>query len=192
MAVYFLHAVRRALPLEMVPLDHARGTTSFRRADDVDREDSLECPDPYSLADLDSVGRDAELANQTLRLAVGFGNGGYAGSGSAFLALTIEFGDVPANTAGGKTAGLVQKAQLNCFVPVSILRSELKDMTGTRLNHGDGNNVTRRAEYLSHPDLPAEQSNSHRDLPLYVARGNVRPGGPGLPTELPFIERPEE
>ena len=99
-----------------------------------------------------------------------------AGGGAAFLPLAVEFGDVAASGAAGKTTGLVEIAQLNGFVAVLLLRPHLEDVAGAGLDHGHRDDLAGRVENLRHPDLAAEQSNYHRSLPLcYVAGGNGRP-----------------
>ncbi len=63
---------------------------------------------------------------------------------------------MPASTAGGKTAGLIQITQLHGFIPVPSFRFDLEDMAWSGLNDGDRNHFSGRVENLSHPDLAAE------------------------------------
>ncbi len=108
------------------------------------------------LADLAAVDFSAELADEPLRFAIGLGHGLYARGGTAFLTFALEFGDVPASAAAGKTTRLIQIAQLNGLVTVPFLRFHLEDVAGARLNDGHRNHFTGGVENLRHPDLAAE------------------------------------
>jgi hypothetical protein len=99
--VHLLHAVTGALPGEVVPLHHAGGPAALGRADDVDRLDVGEDVDLQLLADLKTVAGDAELANETLRLAIRFRDGLNAGCRPALLTLAIQTCDVAAEAAAG-------------------------------------------------------------------------------------------
>jgi len=155
-AMHLLHAVRSPLALEIVPLHHAGRAATLAGADDVDRFDPIEQLDGDLLAYLDALGRSAELANKPLRFAIGFGKRGDAGRGTAALPLAVEFGDVAALAAAGKSAFLVQESELHRFIAVAVLRLDLKDVTRTSLNDGHRDDLPRGIEYLRHPDLAAE------------------------------------
>ena len=89
-------------------------STDFDFGEDVDLQ---------FLADLNAIDGAAELANESLRFAVGLGGGLDPGRGAAALPLAIELGDVAASGAAGKTTGLIEKAQLNGLVAVSSAAS---------------------------------------------------------------------
>ncbi len=74
-AVHLLHAVRRPLAFEVVPLHGAGGAAALAGADDVDRRDLREDVDLEFLADLEPSTRAAKLANETLGSQSALGNG---------------------------------------------------------------------------------------------------------------------
>ena len=97
-----------------------------------------------------------KFANKALRLAAGFVERCNAAFGASAGAAAIELGDVAAFRAAGKTAGFIEIADLNGFIPVSVLGANLKHLTGPGLDDGYRNGGTRFVEYLRHPDLAAE------------------------------------
>ena len=156
MTMHFFHAVRCPLTGEIVPFHHARGAASFGSADDIDGLDFFEDIDLQFLADLEAVGFAAELANEPLWFAIGFGDGFHTGRSAAFLRFAIEPGNLPASTATGKTTRLIQIAQLHGFIAVTSFGFDLEDMARARLNDGNRNDFSGRIENLCHPDLAAE------------------------------------
>ena len=100
----------------------AGGAAALGGGRDVDRLDVGEGFDLDLAADGQFAGSTAELANESLRLAIGLGEQLDAGCRTLLGALAVELGDMTTLTATGQTAGLVEKAQLHRFVTVALLR----------------------------------------------------------------------
>ena len=185
--MHLFDAVRGPLAVEIMPFHHAGGAAALARADHVDRFDLGEDVDLQFLADLQAIDSTAELANETLRFAIGLWHGLDAGGGTAPLPFAVEFGDLTASGAAGKTAGLIEIAQLNGLVAVFLLCPQLKDAAGASLDHRCRDHLAGLIKNLCHPDLAAEQSNYHRSLPLcYAARREPPTLSRVYPHELPF------
>src|SRR5262249_51799441 len=74
-AVHLLHAVRRALALEVVPHHDAGGAAALGGADDVEPLDFGQVIDVERLPDCDALDGGAEFADEALGLAIGLGWG---------------------------------------------------------------------------------------------------------------------
>ena len=125
-------------------------------ADDVDRLDLGENVDLQLLADLEAVGRAADLADESFRLAPGLGYGFCSGRGEVSLTFAIQLSDVSATAADSATARNIHVSQLDCLVPVPLLALQLQHMARAGLDHSHRDDLAGRVVNLCHPDLSAE------------------------------------
>src|SRR4029079_8797076 len=93
-----------------------------------------------------------------------------------FGAIAFEFRNMTTFAATGQPPRLIETAKLDSFVAIALLRSHLEHVTRAGLHNGDGDAQPRFVIDLRHPDLAAEYSLSHRDIPvIFVAPQDARP-----------------
>ena len=158
MAMHLLDTVTGPLTTEAMPLHHTGRSAALGGADDVNEVDTLKQPDRQHAANFDAGIVPAELANKPLRLAVSLDDGGNPGLGSSLRTAAIELGDMTANRPTGQPAGLVEKANLNGRIAVTLDRTHLSHRTRTSFNHGDRHHSAVGIKHLRHPDLAAKEA----------------------------------
>src|SRR5690606_824753 len=127
-AMHLLHAVRGALPGEVVAFHHARVAATLAGADNVHRLDVGKQVNRHLLATLVAIGGAAELADFTLRLAIRLAGGLNAGGGTAARTLAGDGGHMTTLAATGAATGFVLEPQLDGRVAVAVLRPQLEHM----------------------------------------------------------------
>jgi hypothetical protein len=147
-----------------VPDHNAGSATAFAGADNVDAFHFGKHVYVESLADGDFAGRAAEFADEGLRFAACLGQRFDARLGALLRAFAVEFGNLTTTRAAGQTTRLVQETQLHGLVAVAFGGPQLQHVAGAGFNNRHRHRVAAFVKNLSHPDLTAEQSNSHRNL----------------------------
>src|SRR5262249_30986459 len=112
-------------------------------------------------------------------------SGLHAGRSQLLRTLAFELGNMTTFTAAGEASGLVEKAELHCVVAVALLAADLEHVTRARLHDRDGDAIPRFVINLRHPDLAAEYSLGHRDIPVVSLRRGTARGLLALPPVLP-------
>jgi hypothetical protein len=74
-------------------------------------------------------------------------------------------------TAGGQAAGFIAKPELDRLITVAIGRLDLQHAAGAGLNDRYRYGIAAFVKYLCHPDLAAEYSNRHRNIPVILLLG---------------------
>ena len=116
-------------------------------------------------ADGQIAGGTRDFADELLRLAVGLGQQFDAGRRSLLGAFAVELGNLTPVTAIGQAARLVGKAELHRFVAVPLLGADQKYVARARFDHRHRDHLARFVVNLRHPDLAAEYSDRHRNVP---------------------------
>lgn len=155
MPVNLLDTVGGSLASEVVTLHHAGETTTFGGSGHIDLFDFVELLDGDFVADT-KFGVATEFFDEPLRLAIGLGNRFDAGIGSLFGSFGIELGDMASLGSRGEFSSFVFKAELDGGVAVSLLCSNLQNVTGPGLDNGHWNGGAVFQVDLRHPDFAAE------------------------------------
>jgi len=145
--------------------DRTGETTPFGGPRDIDRLHFGECIDFDLATDGHFADRTADFADESLRLAVGFGKRFDSACGTPLGAFAIELGYMTTDTASCQATRLIRETELNGFVPISFDRADLQHIARAGLNDRHRNDLPRLIEELRHPDLAAEYTNCHRSVP---------------------------
>src|SRR5262245_44428421 len=165
MPMHLLHAVRGPLALEVVPLHRTLKAAALRHARHINGLHAFHHLDRDLATHSQFACRPAQLANESLRLRSRLGRRLRPGIRKLLGALAVQIGNMTTFTATGQAARLIGKPKLNRVIAIVLLGPHLKHVTRARLNNGDGDAQPRLVINLRHPDLAAEYSLGHRNIP---------------------------
>ena len=95
-----------------------------------------------------------------------YGGGSGNASGDELLgAFAFQLGNMTTFATARQSPRLVEKAELHRLIAVVLFGANLEHVTRARLHDGHGDASPVLVIDLRHPDLAAEYSLSHRDIP---------------------------
>src|SRR5690606_25305321 len=105
------------------------------------------------LANRNPVGRTANFADETLRLAIRLRKQLVTSGRTALGTLAIKLGNMTTLTTNSQPTRLIGEPQLDGFIAIAVGSADLQDVTRTGLNDRNRHDVPCFIKYLSCPDL---------------------------------------